>query len=222
MSKRKLTLGLDYGTNSVRAVLVDVANGDELGTCVWDFETGQAGIIIDPSDHNLARQNPADYLKGAEIVTHKVLSQAKKADKDFDAGQIIGIGIDTTGSTPIPVDKSGTALAMKDEFKDNPNAQAWLWKDHTGHAEAAEITELAEKEHPEYLAKCGGTYSSEWFFSKILHCLRADPKVFDATYTWVEHADYMPALLTGTTHPDKLKRCRCAAGQCFSFLQIQH
>jgi L-ribulokinase len=212
LSTRKLTLGLDYGTNSVRAVLVDVANGDELGTYVWDFETGQAGIIIDPSDHNLARQNPADYLKGAEIVTHKVLSQAKKADKDFDAGQIIGIGIDTTGSTPIPVDKSGTALAMKDEFKNNPNAQAWLWKDHTGHAEAAEITELAEKEHPEYLAKCGGTYSSEWFFSKILHCLRADPKVFDAAHTWVEHADYMPALLTGTTHPDKLKRCRCAAG----------
>ncbi|MHC4365676.1 MAG: ribulokinase, partial [Planctomycetota bacterium] len=92
MSTRKLTLGLDYGTNSVRAVLVDVANGDELGTCVWDFETGQAGIIIDPSDHNLARQNPADYLKGAEIVTNKVLSQAKKADKDFDPNQVIGIG----------------------------------------------------------------------------------------------------------------------------------
>ncbi|MHC4719197.1 MAG: ribulokinase [Planctomycetota bacterium] len=212
MSTRKLTLGLDYGTNSVRAVLVDVANGDELGTCVWDFETGQAGIIIDPSDHNLARQNPADYLKGAEIVTNKVLSQAKKADKDFDPNQVIGIGIDTTGSTPIPVDKNGTPLAMLDEFKDNPNAHAWLWKDHTGHAEAAEITDLAKKDHPEYLAKCGGIYSSEWFFSKILHCLRADPKVFDAAYTWVEHADYMPALLTGTTHPDKLKRCRCAAG----------
>jgi L-ribulokinase len=189
-----------------------VANGDELGTCVWDFETGQAGIIIDPSDHNLARQNPADYLKGAEIVTNKVLSQAKKADKDFDPNQVIGIGIDTTGSTPIPVDKNGTPLAMLDEFKDNPNAHAWLWKDHTGHAEAAEITDLAKKDHPEYLAKCGGIYSSEWFFSKILHCLRADPKVFDAAYTWVEHADYMPALLTGTTHPDKLKRCRCAAG----------
>jgi L-ribulokinase len=189
-----------------------VANGDELGTCVWDFETGQAGIIIDPSDHNLARQNPADYLKGAEIVTNKVLSQAKKGDKDFDPNQVIGIGIDTTGSTPIPVDKNGTPLAMLDEFKDNPNAHAWLWKDHTGHAEAAEITDLAKKDHPEYLAKCGGIYSSEWFFSKILHCLRADPKVFDAAYTWVEHADYMPALLTGTTHPDKLKRCRCAAG----------
>lgn len=212
MSKRKLTLGLDYGTNSVRTVLVDLADGKELGSFVWEFETGEAGIILDSSDHNLARQNPADYLKGIEITVKEVLGQAKEADKDFDTEQIIGIGIDTTGSTPIPVDKNGTPLAMKDEFKDNPNAHAWLWKDHTGHSEAAEITELAEKEHPEYLAKCGGTYSSEWFFSKILHCLRADPKVFDAAYTWVEHADYMPAVLTGTTAPQTLKRCRCAAG----------
>jgi len=206
------SIGLDYGTNTVRTVLVDAANGQELGTSVWEFETGEAGIILEASDHNLARQNPADYLKGIEITTKEVLSQAKKADKDFDPSQIIGIGVDTTGSTPMPVDKNGTPLGMLDEFKDNPDAQAWLWKDHTGHAEAAEITKLAKKEHPEYLAKCGGTYSSEWFFSKILHCLRVDPKVFDAAYTWVEHADYMPALLTGTTDPQKIKRCRCAAG----------
>jgi L-ribulokinase len=103
-------------------------------------------------------------------------------------------------------------LSETSEFKRNPNAYAWLWKDHTGHAEAAEITELAKKEHPEYLSKCGGIYSSEWFFSKILHCLRVDPKVFDAAYTWVEHADWLPAVLTGTEAPDKLKRCRCAAG----------
>ncbi|MBA7477291.1 Ribulokinase [subsurface metagenome] len=103
-------------------------------------------------------------------------------------------------------------LSMLDNFKDNPNACAWLWKDHTSHAEAAEITELAGKEHPEYLAKCGGTYSSEWFFSKILHCLRVDPGVFDAAYTWVECADYVPAVLTGTTDPKQIKRCRCAAG----------
>ena len=93
---------------------------------------------------------------------------------------IMGIGVDTTGSTPLPVDESGTPLVMLDEFKDNPNAYAWLWKDHTSIAEATEITELSAKEHPEYLAKCGGTYSPEWFFSKILHCLRVDPNVFDA------------------------------------------
>jgi L-ribulokinase len=193
-------------------VIVDVTNGNELGTAVYEYETGEAGIILDPSDHNLARQNPADYLKGIEVSVKTAIAQAKKTNNNFDANQIIGIGIDTTGSTPLPVDKNGIPLRMLNEFKDNPNACAWLWKDHTGHAEAAEITELAEKKHPEYLAKCGGTYSSEWFFSKILHCLRVDSKVFDAAYTWVEHADYMTALLTGTTNPQKIKRCRCAAG----------
>jgi L-ribulokinase len=206
------TIGLDYGTNSVRCLIVDVTNGNELGTAVYEYETGEAGIILDPADHNLARQNPADYIKGIEVTVKAAIAEAKNTVKGFEPDQIIGIGIDTTGSTPIPIDKNGTPLGMLDEFKDNPSAHAWLWKDHTGHAEAAEITALAEKEHPEYLAKCGGIYSSEWFFSKILHCLRSDPKVFDAAYTWIEHADWMPAVLTGTQAPDKLKRCRCAAG----------
>jgi len=206
------TIGLDYGTNSVRTLLVDITNGNEIGTAVYEYETGQAGIILDSADHNLARQNPADYIRGIEVTVTQAIAEAKNSNKDFDPAEIIGIGVDTTGSTPLPIDKNGTPLAMLDEFRDNPNAHAWLWKDHTGHAEAARITELAKKEHPEYLARCGGTYSSEWFFSKILHCLRVDPEVFDAAYTWVEHADYMTALLTGTTEPKKLKRCRCAAG----------
>jgi len=212
MSYLKYAIGLDYGTNSVRCVIVDAGNGNELGTNVYDYQTGEAGVILDPSDHNLARQNPADYLKGTEVSVTKALKVAKQKDKSFDPNQIIGIGVDTTGSTPLPVDKNGTPLALLDQFKDNPNAHAWLWKDHTGYAEAAEITELAKKEHPEYLAKCGGTYSSEWFFSKILHCLRVAPSVFNAAYTWVEHADWMPAVLTETEAPAKLKRCRCAAG----------
>jgi L-ribulokinase len=206
------TIGLDYGTNSVRCVIVDVKNGSEVGTSIYEYPTGQAGIILDGSDHNLARQNPADYISGIEESISGAMAAAKKADSKFNPSEIIGIGVDTTGSTPLPVNENGTALAMLDEFKDNPNAHAWLWKDHTGYAEAAEITELAKKDHPEYLAKCGGIYSSEWFFSKILHCLRVDSKVYDATYTWVEHADYMTALLTGTSDPKVLKRCRCAAG----------
>ena len=206
------TIGLDYGTNSVRCLIVDVAGGSELGTAVHEYETGEAGIILDPADHNLARQNPADYLRGAEVSVKDAIAEATKSDRDFDTGRVIGIGIDTTGSTPIPVDENGKPLSMFDDFKNNTNACAWLWKDHTGYAEAAEITELAEKEHPEYLAKCGGTYSSEWFFSKVLHCVRADPKVFDAAYSWVECADYIPAVLTGTTKPESIKRSRCAAG----------
>jgi len=206
------TIGLDCGTNSVRALIVDVANGNELATAVHEYETGEAGIILDSADHNLARQNPADYLRGTEAVIKATVTKAKSADKDFDTSQVIGIGIDTTGSTPMPVDKNGTPLSMLAKFRGNPNACAWLWKDHTGHAEAAEITELAQKENPEYLAKCGGTYSSEWFFSKVFHCLRTDPYVFDAAYSWVECADYIPAVLTNTTKPDVIKRSRCAAG----------
>jgi L-ribulokinase len=207
-----LCLGLDFGTNSVRALLADLDHGQELATAVSAYETGQAGIILDPQDPNLARQNPADYVKGTEAVVKALLVRAKKVDTSFNSGDIIGIGIDTTGSTPLPVDRAGTPLSFKPEFKDNPNAQAWLWKDHTAHAEAGMITELAAKVHPEYLAKCGGTYSSEWFFSKILHCLRRDKRVFDAAYSWVECCDYIPGLLTGISDPLEMKRSRCAAG----------
>jgi len=205
-------IGLDFGTNSVRCLIVDVGDGSECGTAVREYESGEAGIILDSADHNLARQNPTDYLKGIAAAVNEAVGMAKKADTNFDPKQVIGIGVDTTGSTPIPVDADGTPLSMLDRFKDNPNACAWLWKDHTAYAEAAEITELASKEHPEYLAKCGGTYSSEWFFSKIFHCLREDPAVFDAAHSWVECADYIPAVLTGTQKPDIMLRSRCAAG----------
>ncbi len=208
----KYAIGLDYGTNSVRCVIADIANGNEVGTAVYNYPTGDAGIILDKNDHNVARQNPADYIKGMEVTVKKAIQQAQKKVKKFNQGDIIGIGVDTTGSTPLPVDNNGMPLAMLSEFKKNKNAHAWLWKDHTGFAEAAEITDTAKKEHPEYLAKCGQTYSSEWFFSKILHCLRSDPKVFDAAYSWVECCDYIPAVLTGTEKPEVMKRSRCAAG----------
>ena len=180
MKKRVFTLGLDFGTNSVRALLADVADGAELATAVHPYETGDEGIILDPADPNLARQNPADYITGIEAVIRSVLAEARKSDRSFDPGLIIGIGVDTTGSTPLPVDNTGTPLSFQKKFKKNPNAQAWLWKDHTGVRRGGGDHRAGRREHPEYLAKCGGTYSSEWFFSKILHCLRVDPEVFDA------------------------------------------
>ncbi len=211
-SKAKYSLGLDFGTNSVRALLVDVRSGREAATATSAYASGESGIILDRKDPNLARQNPADYLAGLEAAATAALRRAKKAVPGFDPASVIGIGVDTTGSTPLPVDREGTPLCFKTPFRKNPNAMAWLWKDHTGHAEAAEITALAAREHPEYLAKCGGTYSSEWFFSKILHCLRTDPRVYDAAWSWVECADWIPAVLTGETRPEKIKRSRCAAG----------
>lgn len=212
MKAAKYAIGLDFGTNSVRALVVNIGNGDEVGTAIFNYPGGSAGILLDPKDANLARQNPGDWIKGIETAVPAALAEAAKKVRGFDPADVAGIGVDTTGSTPLPVDRAGKPLALHKEFRKNLNAQAWLWKDHTAHAEAAEITALAEAEHPEYLAKCGGTYSSEWFWSKILHCLRTDPKVAAAAFSWVECADYIPALLTGTTDPLRMKRSRCAAG----------
>ena len=207
----KYAVGLDYGTNSVRAVVVNVANGREIGTAVWGYRHGHEGVVL-AKDPNLARQHPADYVKGAEATLRGALARARKAVKSFRPGDVIGIGVDTTGSTPLPVDADGRPLALRAAFARDPAAMAWLWKDHTSVAEAEEITALAARLRPHYLAKCGGTYSSEWFFSKILHCLRTSPKVFDAAWTWVEIADWIPAMLTGAEHPDRYTAGVCAAG----------
>jgi L-ribulokinase len=207
----RYTLGLDFGTNSVRALIVDVRNGKEAGTAVWGYEHGTQGVIL-TRDPNLARQHPADYVTGAATVIRRALAQTRRRVRGFRPEQIIGVGVDTTGSTPMPVDGEGKPLAFQRRFSRNPDAMAWLWKDHTGVAEAAAITSLAREIRPRYVARCGGVYSSEWFFSKILHCRRTSPEVFSAASLWVEIADWIPAMLTGTEHPDRLTIGICAAG----------
>lgn len=204
------SLGLDFGTNSARALIVDTSTGEEIATAVADYTMGDAGIITG-RDPNLARQHPADQEAAMVKAVAGALKLAKKT-RGFTAAKIVGIGVDATGSTPIPVDTNGKPLAMHDQFAKNPDAMAWLWKDHTSIAEAAALTEAAKRMRPQYLAKCGGTYSSEWFWAKILHCKRSAPAIFKAAHTWVEHADLVGATLTGTQHPDTLKRGLCAAG----------
>jgi len=208
---RRFAVGIDYGTNSVRTLIVDVADGREIATYVSDYPSGEEGILLDPKDPNLARQDPADYIDCLFRSVRGALRAAKK-ESGFGAEKVVGIGVDTTGSTPIPVDRSGTPLALDTRFQGDLAAHAWLWKDHTGHAEAAEITERARKQRTPYLAKCGGTYSSEWYWSKILHCRRTSPKVFGAAYAWVELADFIPAFLTDHFDPHTLPRSVCAAG----------
>jgi len=204
-------LGIDYGTNSVRALIVDTRTGEEIGTAVSDYRHGDKGVVLDAKDPNLARQHPQDYIDGMLEAVAGALAQAA-GHEGFSPEAICGIGVDTTGSTPIPVDARLRPLALDPRFDAEPAAMAWLWKDHTSHADAAEITARAKEEHPEYLAKCGGTYSSEWFWSKMLHCARTAPEVFAAAHTWVEHADWMPALLCGVDDPAAMKRGACAAG----------
>lgn len=205
-------LGMDFGTNSCRALIVDLSDGSEVSSHVYAYPDGENGVIIDAKDPNAARQNPRDYLAGMEVSVREAVKEAEKNRPGFDSGAIIGLGVDTTGSSPMPVDKNGEPLAFLSSFKENPNAMVWLWKDHTSFREAEEITQKAEEMRPEYLAKIGGTYSSEWFWSKIWHLKRIDPEVFQAAYSFVEICDYIPAVLTGGTKPEAIKRSVCAAG----------
>jgi L-ribulokinase len=213
----KYTLGLDFGTNSVRALIVDIRDGRELASYVCNYTHGDVGVILRPDQPDLARQHPAEYIRGIEVaVTQAMEFAAADSSHDFSPRHVIGIGVDTTGSTPLPVDGNGNALALLPEFENDPDAMAWLWKDHTAHAEAEEITVAARKHRPAYLVKCGGRYSSEWFWAKILRCARVAPRVFEAAQSWVEIADWIPAVLSGTTAPAKLRRGACAAGhKCF-------
>jgi L-ribulokinase len=204
-------LGIDYGTNSVRALIVDCATGEELGATVVDYPSGYQGVLLDKNDHHLARQNPADYLSGLEKAVRGALLQAAKKP-GFSLDQVIGIGVDTTGSSPLPVDASNVPLALDPKWSKNLAAQCWLWKDHTSYREAAEITRLAAEHRPNYIAKCGDTYSSEWFWSKIWRCLKTAPDVFEAAHSWVELCDYIPSALAGVTDPRRVKRGICAAG----------
>lgn len=208
---QKYAIGVDYGTNSVRALVVDLANGDEIATHVFQYPSGDAGVLLDPKDPNVARQNPADYIEGFYKSVRRAVAAAKKK-RGFKPENVVGIGVDTTGSTPIPVDRSGMPLALQAKFSKRLAANAWLWKDHSSHAEAAEITAKAKTSREKYLSACGGTYSSEWYWSKILHCKREDPKTFDAAYSWVELADFIPGFITGNTDPHTMKRGICAAG----------
>lgn len=208
--KNVYALGIDFGTNSVRALVLNLTNGEEISSSVSNYKSGDSGILLDENNPLVARQYPGDYLESMEIAVKETVSEA--INRNISIDEIVGIGVDTTGSTPIPVDKNLVPLALSDEFKNNFNAQAWLWKDHSSIEESEEITKLSAEIRPEYIAKCGGAYSSEWFFSKILHCYNVDRKTFNAAFTWLECSDYIPAAIAGITNISDLKRNVCAAG----------
>ena len=204
----KYTLGVDYGTDSVRTVLVDASNGKEISHSVYYYPRWKAGKYCDPAN-NRYRQHPLDYLEGIENTIREAIAKAPAGV----AEDIVAISVDTTGSTPVAVDKNGTPLSLLPEFAENPNAMFVLWKDHTATSEAEEINHLARNWGGiDYTLFEGGIYSSEWFWAKILHVLREDEAVQKAAFSWVEHCDWIPALLTGNTDPVKIKRSRCAAG----------
>ncbi|MCS7180233.1 MAG: FGGY family carbohydrate kinase, partial [bacterium] len=213
------SIGIDFGTNSVRGIILNLEDGEIISESVISYPSGVDGVIIDEKNPHLARQNPADYHICLEKLLKEIIRKAKK-EKSFSVNKIVGIGIDTTGSTPLPVDKNLVPLSFYKEFKDNPNAMAWLWKDHTSTDEAEEITALAKEMRPQYLSKIGGVYSSEWFFSKLLHLARTDRKVFNAMETFIKLCDYIPAVLSGIKNPKEVKRSICAAGHKAMYNEI--
>ena len=207
MSK-KYVIGIDYGTDSVRSVVADTTNGKIVGTSVFAYPRWKKGLFCDPSA-NQFRQHPLDYIEGLERSVKGALKGLKKEV----VKNISGITVDTTGSTPVAVDKEGIPLSLKSGFENDPDAMFILWKDHTAVKEATEINNLARSWGGIDFTKFeGGVYSSEWFWAKLLHVLRRNSKVRKSAFSWVEHCDWIPALLTGDTDPLRLKRSRCAAG----------
>lgn len=207
MKENKYTIGLDYGSDSVRSLLVNVETGEEISSVVFEYPRWKKGLYCD-SAQNQFRQHPKDYLEGLEYTIVEALKQAPAGV----AQNVVGISVDTTGSTPVAVDEKGTPLALTAGFEENPNAMFVLWKDHTAVKEADEINALARKWEIDFTKFEGGVYSSEWFWAKLLHISRVDPAVYRAANSWVEHCDWIPAVLAGNTRPKTLKRSRCAAG----------
>lgn len=201
------TIGADYGTDSVRVVIVNTTNGEIVGSAVSEYKRWKAGKYCVPSK-NQFRQHPLDYLESLEEAVKEAIDLAPAGA----AEKVIAISVDTTGSTPIAVNKEGEALSLLPEFAENPNAMFVLWKDHTAVTEAEEINTLSKKWAIDYTKFEGGIYSSEWFWAKILHVIREDKQVRDTAYSWIEHCDWIPAILTGETKPEKIIRSRCAAG----------
>jgi L-ribulokinase len=214
---RSYAIGLDYGTASARAVAVDTETGEELATSVYRYRGGSGGVLGDPSDASVARQEPQDYADALESTLGGVVSELKEQGA-LVSGRVVGVGVATTGSTPLPLDGDGRPLALDPRFAGDPAAKAWLWKDHTSYAEAAEITALLEERDLPYLGYVGGTYSSEWFWAKILHCSRTAPNVFAAAASWCELSDLVPALATGAGLD--MKRNACAAGHKAMFSRL--
>jgi L-ribulokinase len=207
MGKDNFVIGVDYGTDSVRSLLVNAADGAEIASAVFLYPRWKNGLYCNPAE-NCFRQHPLDYIEGLEYTIKTCLTQAGPAA----ARAVRAISIDTTGSTPVAVDAAGTPLGLLPAFEKNPNALFVLWKDHTAVKEAAAINAHAAAFDVNYLRYVGGVYSSEWFWAKLLHILRVDEDVRKACYSWVEHADWIPFLLTGGRDVTTMRRGVCSAG----------
>lgn len=205
--KKKYVIGLDFGTDSCRALIVDAFNGHEVAVGVSFYTRWKAGLYCDARDSRY-RQHPLDYIESMIEAVHIALSNLNKEE----IAAICGLCFDTTGSTPALTDNMGMPLALRPEFEEDPDAMFILWKDHTAVHEAAQINAFIKERNLDYLLYEGGTYSSEWVWAKVLHIINTNSVIKDAAYAWVEHCDWMTGLVTGNTIPEQILRSRCAAG----------
>lgn len=205
--KHPFVIGVDFGTDSVRSVVINAMDGKEISSSVFYYPRWKQHLYCDASI-NQFRQHPLDYVEGLETTIKDCLQKAGKEA----ASNIKAISVDTTGSTPVAVDKTGSPLALLQGFEENPNAMFVLWKDHTAIGEATEINQHAEKFSVNFLKYVGGIYSSEWFWAKLLHIVRKDDEVRKRMYSFVEHCDWIPFLLTGKKDVLEMKRGVCSAG----------
>ncbi len=202
----RLVLGIDFGTDSVRCVAVDAVSGKELAAAAEEYPRWKAQLYCNSAEGRY-RQHPLDYIESLEKCIRRTLGAAGDVSKEVE-----GISFDTTASTPVLTDRDGTPLALLEEYKDNPDAMFILWKDHTAIAEADRINEVAHSQETDYTSFSGGTYSCEWAWAKMLHCLKSSPGMKKDAWSWVEHGDWIAALLTGNTRPEAMARSRCLAG----------
>jgi L-ribulokinase len=207
MNTSSYVIGVDFGSDSVRTIIVDTSNGREMAASLFIYPQWQKQLYCIASE-NQFRQHPLDYIQGLEQTIKSCIEQVDA----LVVRNIKAISVDTTGSTPVAVDRTGTPLALLPGFEENPNAMFVLWKDHTSINEAAEINDHAKKFEINYLQYVGGIYSSEWFWAKLLHILRKDERVRAAVYSFVEHCDWIPFLLTGCKDVHEMKRSVCSAG----------
>ncbi|WP_276089643.1 ribulokinase [Pedobacter sp. JY14-1] len=201
-------IGVDYGTDSVRAILVDAKNGKEISAEVFEYPRWKQGLYCNPAV-NQFRQHPLDYIEGLIAVVSGCIEKAGGAEA---ATRVRGLSVDTTGSSPVAVNAEGMPLALSPEFAENPNAMFILWKDHSAIAEAEQINRHASGFEVNYLKYVGGIYSSEWFWAKLLYILRADRRVREQAVSWLEHCDWIPNMLCGIHRLPEIRRSRCAAG----------
>jgi L-ribulokinase len=205
------SLGLDFGSSSVRALIADTQSGQEVGSGTGHYPSGEEGIITAAGDPHLARQHPCDYEEALEAAMRDAVSNARK-QHGFSPDRIAGVGVDATASTPLAVDSELGPLVERAELASDPGALAWLWKDHTAHAEAEEVTRLAQSRLPSVIARLGGVYSSEWYLAKLLRLVRQHPRVLAQAAGWVELGDYIVGRLIDCRSPRLLPRGVCAAG----------